>query len=357
VSLGQHQATSTSTARAPAGACKFEFTLGPLTSTTRFIFYGVPFRRIQWFDRGGGCFSVDILSSYGMDTRAALQVPNPTSPPFPGRLGIDSSSIGINMAPRSPSARSAVSAFASPSASTSDGDYEDAIASGASPRSMEPNLKKQRSLRPGEVGSGLGARQSMAAIFAPGVAAPISSVMRGGRLSVENVIEGKRARRPVSKALDASTLSSREQADLQVALHNSLSTQHGMRHGLVIPEAIVYYPSEAEFADPLQYIKSIQPEAETYGICKIVPPSSWRPPFALDTVRFKFQTRKQLIHRLHEGTGTRLRFEILVCRTLRGSGCVCRAEFLVLQSVRIRVVRNDVTQLFRVRHGSPLDHG
>lgn len=34
-------------------------------------------------------------------------------------------------------------------------------------------------------------------------------------------------------------------------------------------------------------------EAEEYGICKIVPPEGWRPPFAIDRENFKFNTRIQ----------------------------------------------------------------
>lgn len=67
---------------------------------------------------------------------------------------------------------------------------------------------------------------------------------------------------------------------------------------LTIPPAPVYYPTEEEFKDPLAYIYKIRPEAETYGICKIIPPQNWKPPFALDLDTFTFPTKTQAIHQL-----------------------------------------------------------
>ena len=56
-------------------------------------------------------------------------------------------------------------------------------------------------------------------------------------------------------------------------------------HGL--QEAPVYKPTEDEFRDPMEYMRKIAPEASRYGICKIIPPESWNPDFAIDLEVFR----------------------------------------------------------------------
>lgn len=67
----------------------------------------------------------------------------------------------------------------------------------------------------------------------------------------------------------------------------------------IIEEAPIYYPNREEFEDPLGYIAKIRPKAEAYGICRIVPPSSWKPPCPLKEKNMwenaKFSTRIQQV--------------------------------------------------------------
>ncbi|KAK4751196.1 hypothetical protein SAY87_004678 [Trapa incisa] len=49
----------------------------------------------------------------------------------------------------------------------------------------------------------------------------------------------------------------------------------------VLDEAPAFYPTMEEFEDTLGYIEKIRPEAESFGICRIVPPAKWRPPSLL----------------------------------------------------------------------------
>ncbi|KAL3616788.1 hypothetical protein CASFOL_039182 [Castilleja foliolosa] len=67
----------------------------------------------------------------------------------------------------------------------------------------------------------------------------------------------------------------------------------------IIDEAPVFYPTEEEFQDTIGYISTIRSAAEPFGICRIVPPSSWKPPCMLKGKSFwensKFSTRIQQV--------------------------------------------------------------
>ncbi|WEW56116.1 hypothetical protein PRK78_001551 [Emydomyces testavorans] len=77
-------------------------------------------------------------------------------------------------------------------------------------------------------------------------------------------------------------------------------------HGL--PEAPTFRPTEEEFKDPMEYIRKITPEGKKYGVCKIIPPDSWNPPFAIDTERFHFRTRRQELNSVEGGTRANLNY-------------------------------------------------
>lgn len=69
-----------------------------------------------------------------------------------------------------------------------------------------------------------------------------------------------------------------------------------------VQNAPVFYPNEEEFEDTLKYIASIHHKAEAYGICRIVPPPSWKPPCPLTQKDIwetsKFITRVQRVDKL-----------------------------------------------------------
>lgn len=74
------------------------------------------------------------------------------------------------------------------------------------------------------------------------------------------------------------------------------------------PEAPVFKPTWEEFQDALGYINKIRPIAEQSGICKIIPPPDWQPPFAVDVDNFKFTPRIQRLNELEAHTRIKLNF-------------------------------------------------
>nr|XP_017253758.1 PREDICTED: putative lysine-specific demethylase JMJ16 isoform X3 [Daucus carota subsp. sativus] len=72
----------------------------------------------------------------------------------------------------------------------------------------------------------------------------------------------------------------------------------------VLKEASVFRPTEEEFKDTLKYVAKIRPKAEIYGICRIVPPPSWKPPELLKAkkkwVTEKFSTYIQEVDELKD---------------------------------------------------------
>ncbi|KAG3114053.1 hypothetical protein PI124_g7203 [Phytophthora idaei] len=101
---------------------------------------------------------------------------------------------------------------------------------------------------------------------------------------------------------DADSDSREEKKMLKLALAKSV-VEIKMVHATSLPQGAVFYPTMEQFADPIKYIASIEQEASRTGICKIVPPRGWNPPFAIDfeDERAQFGTRKQKIHELQEG--------------------------------------------------------
>ncbi|KAI8556170.1 hypothetical protein RHMOL_Rhmol05G0231000 [Rhododendron molle] len=69
-----------------------------------------------------------------------------------------------------------------------------------------------------------------------------------------------------------------------------------------LEEVPVFYPNEEEFKDTLKYMENVRHRAEKYGICRIVPPPSWKPPCPLMDKNIwdksKFPTRIQRIDKL-----------------------------------------------------------
>lgn len=77
-----------------------------------------------------------------------------------------------------------------------------------------------------------------------------------------------------------------EERYLQQAIQNSkLDKNRGI---LNVPAAPVFFPTVEDFqGNPLEYVERIRPQAEKYGICKIVPPPGWNPGSSFGTLLVK----------------------------------------------------------------------
>lgn len=88
-------------------------------------------------------------------------------------------------------------------------------------------------------------------------------------------------------------------------------------HGLL--EAPTYRPTEEEWREPFEYMKKISPEASKYGICKIIPPESWNPDFAIDTEVSGYgavrRPRPDLWNQLHLESSGRPSFAMAILMT------------------------------------------
>ncbi|VDK37862.1 unnamed protein product [Taenia asiatica] len=74
------------------------------------------------------------------------------------------------------------------------------------------------------------------------------------------------------------------------------------------PEAPVFRPTLKEFEDPLLYLDKIRPIGTKTGICKIIPPKGWNPPFAVDVNTFRFTPRIQRLYELEAHSRLKLDF-------------------------------------------------
>lgn len=126
--------------------------------------------------------------------------------------------------------------------------------------------------------------------------------MNSRRMSSIKHRSSVRRRRRISDYQSMPT-SSIEERLLQQAIEKSKVDAYRPDISESVPCGPTFFPTVEEFeGNPLHYINKIRPIAEKYGICKIVPPEGWNPPFCVDVNSSKkFQTKEQLLNRLQEG--------------------------------------------------------
>ncbi|KAI5119499.1 hypothetical protein M0805_002435 [Coniferiporia weirii] len=75
-----------------------------------------------------------------------------------------------------------------------------------------------------------------------------------------------------------------------------------------LEECPTFHPSPEEFKDPLGYIRSISPQAQNYGIIKVVPPIGWKMPFVTDTEAYRFKTRAMRLNSIEASSRAKINF-------------------------------------------------
>uniref|UniRef100_A0A6Q2YW68 Protein Jumonji n=1 Tax=Esox lucius TaxID=8010 RepID=A0A6Q2YW68_ESOLU len=84
-------------------------------------------------------------------------------------------------------------------------------------------------------------------------------------------------------------------------------------------EAPVFRPDQREFQDPLVYLDSVRERAESFGLCRVLPPSDWRPECKLND-EMRFVTQVQRIHKLGRRWGPNVQRLACIKKHLKTQG-------------------------------------
>ncbi|KAK3882993.1 hypothetical protein Pcinc_012665 [Petrolisthes cinctipes] len=114
----------------------------------------------------------------------------------------------------------------------------------------------------------------------------------------------------------------------------------------LLTRAPSFFPSEEEFTDPLDYIEKIRPEAEQFGLCRIVPPSNFKPECRVND-DMRFTANNQYIHKMMRRWGPNVRTLIAIKR------CLAKQNIELTNNPLIGCMELDLVRLYEVveQHG------
>jgi len=128
-----------------------------------------------------------------------------------------------------------------------------------------------------------------------------------------------------------------------------------------------FFPTEAEFSDPLVYIDTLirTQDINQYGCIKIVPPPSFKPPLGFDfNSSQKLPTRFQVLQELSQGKAFKQNAEGRTFRELMElSGqfeqekLVTEADYSALEKRYWDMVENNVGPRLRVEYAADVPTG
>ncbi|KAI5729652.1 hypothetical protein M8J76_004967 [Diaphorina citri] len=140
-------------------------------------------------------------------------------------------------------------------------------------------------------------------------------------------------KRPSSPLPSTSTSPSRSPAP-QAVKHKTFPSK-GSRALMV--EAPTYYPNEKEFQDPFEYIEKIRPSAEQFGICRIVPPSSFKPECKLND-DMRFTAYNQYVHKMLHRWGPNVK-EMVAIRKYLATQSVSMQQLPLIGGIEVDLPR------------------
>ena len=176
---------------------------------------------------------------------------------------------------------------------------------------------------------------------------PIKETLTPRKMMMTNTSpQGNRMRRALSPALDQADVTTASAPGADISGHDEsgssgkrrpncligkVDTGHRFprlgQHAMMM-EAPTFRPTEAEFADPLKYIQKIRGYAEQFGMCRIIPPSSFKPECNVDD-DMRFTAYNQYINRMMSRAGQNSKETAAIKKYLETQNCDTRNHPLV----------------------------
>lgn len=131
-------------------------------------------------------------------------------------------------------------------------------------------------------------------------AAPLPESMT----NVQELVKSLMASKETSKAVPCATVQPRFKSnDEPLEPEPSTSSLIANQRNKLTPklgtltEAPIFRPTEKEFQDPIEYIERITPLASRFGICRIIPPDSFKPECRVSD-EMRFTAYNQFVHKM-----------------------------------------------------------
>ncbi|XP_072139727.1 protein Jumonji isoform X2 [Mobula birostris] len=157
-----------------------------------------------------------------------------------------------------------------------------------------------------------------------------------GRIKCETPVKNSERQRLRKASLGKNTPSKQAQSKLESASSENSSTsatesshktqdssvkqEKGNKVGMaLVGEIPILRPTQKEFQDPLAYMEAVRTQTEKYGMCRVIPPSDWRPECKLND-EMRFVTQIQHVHKLGRRWGPNVQRLACIKKHLRSQG-------------------------------------